>query len=245
MKETPEFNKYAQGYSGGNEDPLKRFFGKDLDRFIYVKAKWLWNFLNLENAAQNGEVRLLDYGCGTGEMLRWLMSFGFQGQMHGADVSSEMINEAQIRWNASSKPTYSCVSEVGTDFDNDYFDYIVLTCVFHHIEPGTRDKVLHEINRILVPGGKLIVFEHNPLNPLTRLIVKRAVIDKNAILLHPREIRIRFDRVLLRFCSLNYLMFFPPNMGMFLKLEQYLGWCPMGAQYAIVGEKCSDMLKVL
>ncbi|HAJ26875.1 MAG TPA: hypothetical protein DCG53_06455 [Syntrophus sp. (in: bacteria)] len=237
MEKMPEFDKYARGYSGGHEDPLKRLFGKDLDQFIYVKAKWLWHFLSREKALSDRRLRLLDYGCGTGEMLKWLSLFGFPGHMYGADISSDMIKEAERRCNEPPKPFLSCIGETKTNFDGNYFDYVVATCVFHHIEREIRDDVLREIERILVPGGKLIIFEHNPINPMTRLIVKRAVIDRDAILLYPREIKCRFDRVILKLCRLEYLMFFPPNMKPLHRLEKFLSWCPMGAQFAAVGQK--------
>jgi len=239
MAMTPEFDKFARDYSGGNENPLKRLFGDNLDQFIYVKAKWLWNYLHKsqDKTILNEKYHLLDYGCGTAEMLKWLKLFGFPGYLHGADVSQAMLEEAEKRWDAAQKPLFSCIGETKTDFADNSFSCIVATCVFHHIEPGKRDAVLREIKRILVPGGILVVFEHNPFNPMTRLIVKRAVIDKDAILLYPAEIRDRFQKVAFTDCLLEYLMFFPPKINMLNRLEKYLNWCPLGAQYAAVGRK--------
>ena len=239
MAKVLEFDRYARDYSGGNEDSLKRLFGENLDQFIYVKAKWLWNYLqnNPDKTKLNKNYQLLDYGCGTGEMLKWLKLFGFPGYLHGADVSRAMLEEAEKRWDAASKPLFSCISETKTHFADNSFSCIVATCVFHHIAPEKRDIVLREIKRILVPGGILVVFEHNPFNPMTRLIVKRAVIDKNAILLYPREIRNRFHKVSLANRMLEYIMYFPPNMKILHILEKYLTWFPLGAQYVVVGRK--------
>jgi ubiquinone/menaquinone biosynthesis C-methylase UbiE len=236
---TPEFDKFARDYSGGNDDPLKRLFGDNLDQFIYVKAKWLWNYLTrghlriLPAAGYN----LLDYGCGTGEMLKWLKVFGFPGHLHGADVSPAMLDEAEKRWGTFQKPLFSCISETKSDFADNSFHCVVATCVFHHIEPQKRDNVLQEIKRILVPGGDLIIFEHNPFNPITRLIVKRAAIDKNAVLLYPNEIRDRYNKVSFANCKLEYIMFFPPSIEAFQRFERYLWWLPLGAQYVAVGTK--------
>ena len=76
---TPEFDKFARDYSGGNEDPFKRLFGDNLDQFIYVKAKWLWNYFtqNQLRILPDAGYHLLDYDCGTGKMLKWLKTFGF------------------------------------------------------------------------------------------------------------------------------------------------------------------------
>jgi len=37
-------------------------------------------------------------------------------------------------------------------------------------------------------GGHVVVFEHNPLNPVTRFVVARTPIDPNAILLRAAEV---------------------------------------------------------
>jgi len=242
MVRGPEFDNYARDYSGGNEDPLKRLFGGTLDQFVNVKARWLWNYLR---KGRNGtklseDFQLLDFGCGTGEMLRWLNRFGFPGAMQGADVSPAMLQEAEKRWGDAPRPLFSLIDETTTHFEDNTFSCIVATCVFHHIEPGKRDTVLREIKRILKPGGIVVIFEHNPLNPLTRLIVKRAVIDKNAFLLFPRETSERFDRLSLVNEKLEYIMFFPLALKVFYFLEKYLAGIPLGAQYAAVGRKNDD-----
>ena len=239
IEKKPEFDGFARDYSGGNEDPLKRLFGENLDQFIYVKAKWLWNYLIRcqEKISIDEEYHLLDYGCGTGEMLKWLKLFGFSGRLYGADVSPAMLDEAKKCWNTFPKPIFSSIGETKTNFADDSFNCIVATCVFHHIEPEKRDDVLLEIKRILVPGGNLIIFEHNPFNPMTRLVVKRAVIDKNVVLLYPKEVLYRYHKALFANCKLEYLMFLPPRMKTLFGLERYLRWCPLGAQYAVVGEK--------
>ena len=46
-----------------------------------------------------------------------------------------------------------------------------------------------EAARVLRPGGVFAIIEHNPLNPATRLIVRRLPMDRNAILLGARETR--------------------------------------------------------
>ncbi|MCG6534446.1 MAG: class I SAM-dependent methyltransferase, partial [Syntrophales bacterium LBB04] len=183
------------------------------------------------------DYRLLDYGCGTGEMLKWLDTFGFRGSLQGADISGNMIETAKKRWLKTKPPAFTLVEGTATPFTNESFNCIVATNVFHHITPSLRDEVLTELRRVLKPSGRLVIFEHNPLNPLTRLIVKRAVIDRNAVLLYPKEIFDRFQKAKLRAGGLRYLMFFPPSLTFLGELDLILGWCPLGAQYAAVAIK--------
>lgn len=235
MDNKPEFDKYAANYSGGNEDPLKRFFGNELDHFIRVKALWVQRYLR--NISAGNACCLLDFGCGTGEMLKWLCRLGFQGVLHGADISSSMLEEAKKRWNEEDSPIFTLVKESGTPYGDETFDLIVATCVFHHVPPPERNDVLRGLKRVLKPDGRLVIFEHNPFNPLTRLIVKRAVIDRHAVLLFPNEILTRFENVKLRNGGVQFLMFYPPNFTILDGLDRFLWWCPMGAQYVAVGRK--------
>ena len=72
---------------------------------------------------------------------------------------------------------------------------------------------------------------------MTRLIVKRAAIDTNAVLLYPNEIIDRYNKASFANCKLEYIMFFPPNMEALQRFERYLWWLPLGAQYVSVGTK--------
>lgn len=237
MNKISEFDRFARNYSGGNEDPLKRFFGRNLDYFIRVKALWLWRYLQREGEDLGQEYRLLDYGCGTGEMLKWIHNFGFQGSLHGADISEAMINSAERRWLGSQKPVFTLVGKTKTPFSKNNFNCIVATNVFHHINPSLRNDVLRELKRVLKSGGKIVIFEHNPLNPLTRIIVRRAVIDRNAVLLYPEEVIRSCRNVGLKIGEIRYLMFFPPRLSFFDGMDRLLEWCPLGAQYAVAARK--------
>lgn len=81
----------------------------------------------------------------------------------------------------------------------------------------------------------MILFEHNPLNPLTRKIVRECPFDKGVTLIPA----FRMKRLALRaFGSvrnvrIRYTIFFP-RKGIFKKLlplERKLWWLPLGGQY--------------
>lgn len=58
----------------------------------------------------------------------------------------------------------------------------------HHINPENWVKFLEEMRRITKIGGICLVFEHNPVNPLTQLAVKRCKFDADAVLLNRRKL---------------------------------------------------------
>jgi ubiquinone/menaquinone biosynthesis C-methylase UbiE len=97
--------------------------------------------------------RALEIGCGPGRLMR-PMSRNF-GELHGVDVSDEMIRLAEERFGASRSIHLRLTN--GADLAplaSDYFDFVYSYAVFQHIP--SRDVVLtyfDEIRRVLKQGG--------------------------------------------------------------------------------------------
>ena len=58
------------------------------------------------------------------------------------------------------------------------YDLIVLSNVLHHVRPEDRPNLILEIIARPAKHGKLVIFEHNPMNPLTRWAVSECVSDE-------------------------------------------------------------------
>jgi SAM-dependent methyltransferase len=97
--------------------------------------------------------RALEVGCGPGRLMR-PMSRNF-GEIHGVDVSDEMIRLAEARFGKASGIHVHATS--GSDLSplsSDYFDFVYSYAVFQHIP--SREVVLSyfdEIRRVLKAGG--------------------------------------------------------------------------------------------
>ena len=72
-------------------------------------------------------------------------------------------------------------------YDDERFDVAFAICVLHHVRPAERPRFVGELRRVVRPGGLVALFEHNPLNPLTRLAVHRCAFDGDAVLLRAGE----------------------------------------------------------
>jgi SAM-dependent methyltransferase len=102
-----------------------------------------------------GRDAALEIGCGPGRLLRPL-SRHFK-EIHGVDVSDEMIRLAQER--LRDTPNAHAHHTSGSDlaqFPDDKFDFVYSFAVFQHIP--SRDVVfnyLRESRRVLKPGGIL------------------------------------------------------------------------------------------
>jgi SAM-dependent methyltransferase len=97
--------------------------------------------------------RALEIGCGPGRLIR-PMSRNF-GELHGVDVSDEMIRLAQERFGASRSIHLRVTDGAGlSPLAADYFDFVYSYAVFQHIP--SREVVLNyfdEIRRVLKDGG--------------------------------------------------------------------------------------------
>jgi len=231
-----EFDKHAATYDGGLDNPVKRMMG-DADSFIAVKARWL---LRREpGLRQGGSLNLLDYGCGAGDLMRVLAGLGGRGSFTGCDISTGMLDEAAKRWPSALGPAPALAAQDGarTSFADRQFDVAIISAVLHHVPVAERPAVYAELGRVLRPGGRLYVFEHNPRNPLVRHVIARTPIDANAILLDAREVQDGLLGTGRYELETDYLMFAPPGLAFLRFVDRALAWLPLGAQYAVAARK--------
>jgi SAM-dependent methyltransferase len=231
-----EFDQHAATYDGGLDNPIKRLMGNSADQFIAVKARWL---LRREPRLARGGLAVLDYGCGAGDLLRVLAGLGARADFTGCDVSTGMLAEAATRWPQALGPAPALVPQDGAlmPVADGSFDIVTISAVLHHVPVAERHAVYRELGRVLKPGGRIYVFEHNPRNPLVRYVIARTPIDANAILLDEKEVRhglldaARYD------IASEYLMFMPPGITFLRGVDRLLAWLPLGAQYVVAALK--------
>jgi SAM-dependent methyltransferase len=228
-----EFDSYAHGYAAGMDNPTKRLLGDSADDFIAVKLRWLLRtFPALRSAGES--FRILDYGCGAGTLLRLMRQAGLRATLAGCDISREMLDEAARNWPKHlSAPEFRVQIGAAAAFPEATFDLVVISAVLHHVAPDDRAGVYAALHRALRPTGSVVVFEHNPLNPVTRYVVAHTPIDQNAILLRAGEAGKGLGAAGFAKIETRYLMFFPPRFAALTACEPALGWLPMGAQYAV------------
>ena len=205
--------------------------GNRHDAFMKEKAVQLIRLArcNLGSAEQ---LSVLDVGCGVGLMERALD--GHFGRSVGVDVESEVLEEAR-----RSVPGTEFIHYDGNQlpFGDDEFDLVFAVCVFHHVPLPQRRDLVAEMVRVASPNGLVVIIEHNPLNPLTRLIVSRCEFDRDAILLSSRESTdLLFGAGLMR-PELRHILFFPWRTRLWRAVESMVSSLPFGAQYCVSATK--------
>ena len=119
-------------------------------------------------------------------------------------------------------------------FGDGELDVTFAVCVLHHVDPPDRPGLVAEMARVTRSGGLTLVFEHNPLNPLTRRVVRDCAFDEGVQLLGRRELERLYCGAGLELLGTEYLLFFPWRMD---ALERLLIRLPLGAQYVVAGRK--------
>ena len=114
--------------------------------------------------------RVLDIAGGTGDLaLAFAPKVGATGQVVHTDINEAMLREGRNRLLDAgvSLPTLACDAE-HLPFADNYFD--LLTVAFGLRNMTHKDAALLEMNRVLKPGGKLLVLEFSKVaKPLTKI----------------------------------------------------------------------------
>ena len=109
--------------------------------------------------------------------------------------------------------------------------------VLHHVPPAEWERFVREVGRVMRSGGVLLVFEHNPFNPLTRRAVKLCEFDEDAVLLRRAKVQRLCETAGLKTVESSYILFFPFSTVLTRKIESGMSWCPLGAQYYVAAKK--------
>lgn len=226
-----EFDRYSESYFDLLQDPIReRFTGSHPEFFQVRKAELVLDYFR-RRKLDTSQMHYLDVGCGQGDLLRILQpSFGY---VAGCDPSAGMI--AAVREVDARLQT----DENMLPFPDDSFDFVTASGVFHHVPPQHRSTLVNEVSRVMKPGGTFAIIEHNPINPITRLIVSRAPVDVDAVLMTSSQVKSLFRSAELTVDEQRYFLYLPMRLyehgGRFI--ENVLGKIPMGGQYAVFGRK--------
>jgi SAM-dependent methyltransferase len=223
-----QFDAYADGYAEEVNRSIA-FLGVKVDYFTQVKAGYLLDAL-AGHFGDPGKVRLLDIGCGVGGCHPLIADK--VASLDGTDISAASVEQAAAR-NAGA--SYRPYDGQRLPYEDGQFDAAMAICVMHHVPPAQWPAFAREMRRILRPGGLALVFEHNPLNPLTRRAVSNCAFDEDAVLLGQRR-----TRALLRAAGFSKVrsraILSVPSIGPRSRaLDLALGRLSLGAQYVARG----------
>lgn len=142
----------------------------DRRRWEYIKDRKAWYILPLEwqRFAEKGVTRILDLGCGDGDVTQRIADFiiktwkdqGYKGhkiEIYGYDLNASRIKNAQ-QLCTSSHPDITFHFEVcdvvgkGIQQADQFFDYVAVTGVFEILEDKPADIFMKETCRVAAKG---------------------------------------------------------------------------------------------
>jgi SAM-dependent methyltransferase len=176
--------------------------------------------------------RILDFGCGTGESSAYLAEKYPGASVFGVDTSEPAIELAKRR-HGSPHIRFGPIDALQNEPP---FQLCYVNGVFHHIEPPRRLEAVRTIHNALSPGGHFALFENNPWNPGTRMVMRRIPFDRDAQTLTSGETRKLMHEGGFRLARpVRFLFYFPRPLSFLRPLEPALLRLPLGAQYYVLG----------
>jgi ubiquinone/menaquinone biosynthesis C-methylase UbiE len=126
-------------------DPFTKLFGFDRARRML-----------LDQAALQAHYRVLDIGCGTGTLAVLIKRLYPTIDVVALDPDPKALARARRK---AGRAAVSIRFDRGfadaLGYPDAAFDRVFSSMMFHHVAKGDKDNTLHEIRRVLKPGGRL------------------------------------------------------------------------------------------
>jgi len=117
----------------------------------------------IDLAELSGTEKILDVGCGTGTLACEIAKKYKDTSISGIDISENLINLAKRK---ASKNGYNIDFRVGSalklPYEDNTFDVVLTTIVFHQMDINEKRKAVQEIYRVLKTNGIYVSAEFGP-----------------------------------------------------------------------------------
>jgi len=114
----------------------------------------------------------LDVGCGTGRLMQRLSG---RGRVYGVDGSMGMLRV--LRQQGRGRGVKALTHRL--PFADASFDLVWCVAVLHHLASKERvAATVAEMVRVTRPGGHVVIWDHNPLNPYWPVVMGRVPQDQ-------------------------------------------------------------------
>jgi len=105
-------------------------------------------------------LKVLEIGCGTGELTKMLAASG--ADITATDLDDNFLRLARERVGSSNVRFEAAAGETLENFSAEVFDVVCGLSILHHLD---INLALQNIYRVLIPGGWAVFSEPNMANP--------------------------------------------------------------------------------
>ncbi|MGV0027270.1 class I SAM-dependent methyltransferase [Phormidesmis priestleyi] len=121
-----------------------------------------WVRQSLIDSIQTHPRRILDLGCGTGSTTLMLKQSFPQAEVIGLDLSPYMLVVADYKAKqAGLDLSWQHGKAEQTRFPDGSFDLVTASLLFHETPPIVAQAILQEADRLLTPGGEVLILDGN------------------------------------------------------------------------------------
>ena len=137
-------------------DPSRRHGRWDLDEFMTTGHESVRYFLDICRDRETTLAgRVLDFGCGVGRISNALAEQ--VDEVVGIDIAESMVEQARLLNRHPDKLSFVSYDGRALPFPDDHFDAAVSLIVLQHARPAVQLSALLELQRVVKPGGLLIL----------------------------------------------------------------------------------------
>ncbi len=97
--------------------------------------------------------RILDLGCGTGNLTEQIRLQFPDAEITAVDISAEILKECRSRFTGDQRIAYVQADFRNLPFEPGSFDLVMSSIAIHHIEDPDKSTLYRRLHTLLKPGG--------------------------------------------------------------------------------------------
>lgn len=138
--------------------------------FTMPETKFKSELIKQANILANHKI--LDFGVGTATLSLLLSKLQPNCYIEGVDVDAKILEIAKEKISEqNANIVLTQYDGIKLPYPDDYFDRVVTSLVFHHLDNEQKENSLNEIYRVLKPKGELHIADWGlPNNAIMRLL---------------------------------------------------------------------------
>jgi 2-polyprenyl-3-methyl-5-hydroxy-6-metoxy-1,4-benzoquinol methylase len=106
--------------------------------------------------------KILDYGTGKGFLVQHLLNFFPKSHVYACDFTDSLVAEVDLKYrNNNSFMGCSHLTQLPSEYQSGFFDAVFLIETIEHLTDQYLHSTLHEIERVLKPGGTIVITTPN------------------------------------------------------------------------------------
>lgn len=175
-------------YSNVSADEQFTGWSQRYDRSILQRMLFEPSFRLLVSKLElKPKARVLDVGCGTGNLLAWVADAFPSVELVGIDRCRPMLEQGLDKLN--DRAHFIQADSERLPLPSKYFDVLLNTHCFHHFP--NQAKAVSEMFRVVKPGGEVLVIDGWRDGPWGHMIYDRIVPAFEGEVLHASRARFR------------------------------------------------------